>query len=100
MDPINVLSGPHESNPNPAQASIDAAAKLQQLLVKTAAAIDGAVSIIDHSPESADEVRSVHSTASLKFAKGIVSGIFGRGKKCAIDGIFPSLTSTYIVKKR
>jgi hypothetical protein len=100
MDPINVLSDPHESNPNPEPESAGAAGKLQQLLGK-APATEGAAggttsSSNEHSPESIDEVRSVHSATSLRFAKGIVIGLFGRGKRCASDGMdtytpFPNL---------
>ncbi|PWW75418.1 hypothetical protein C7212DRAFT_364588 [Tuber magnatum] len=80
MDPINVLSDPHESNPlatgTPTSSTADAAYKLQQLLKASTA--DG---VPDQSPELLDDVGSVHSTgSSLKFAKGIVSGFF-RGNK-------------------
>ncbi|CUS07952.1 unnamed protein product [Tuber aestivum] len=80
MDPINVLSDPHESNPlitgAPATSPTDATYKLQQLL--KARTTDG---VPDLSSESLDDVVSVHSTgSSLKFAKGIVSGLF-RGNR-------------------
>lgn len=108
MDPINVLSHPHESNPNPAPASVDAAGKLQQLLSKTTATEGGAAvgggngggggggasnNSNESSPESLDEARSIHSTKSLRFAKGIVSGLFGRGKRCASDGMNAKIPS-------
>ncbi|RPA89444.1 hypothetical protein L873DRAFT_652692 [Choiromyces venosus 120613-1] len=92
MDPINVLSHPHESNPlvvgTPATSPADAAYKLQQLL--KASNTDGAGGV-DLSTEVLDDVGSVHSTgSSLRFAKGIVSGLFrGGGKNMATipDGI-------------
>ncbi|KAG0134441.1 hypothetical protein HOY82DRAFT_636536 [Tuber indicum] len=83
MDPINVLSHPHESNPlptgTPAASAADAAHKLQQLL--KASTTDG---VLEQSPEFVDDVGSVHSTgSSLKFAKGIVSGLFRANKSMA-----------------
>ncbi|KAG0633333.1 hypothetical protein HOY80DRAFT_637454 [Tuber brumale] len=92
MDPINVLSHPHESNPlltgTPATSPADAAHKLQQLL--KASAPDG---VPEQSPELVDEVGSVHSTgSSLKYAKGIVSGLFRANKSLTTipDKVSPS----------